>query len=266
MHTILPALLLACLLQAPANDPHQFPATQNTTTPRPEFEVATIKPHPLGDRTISLGGDAGRYAAKNVTLKLLVEQAYDVPSDQVSGGPDWTGTQSFDIEAKILDDTWEKIGKLGYHLQQQAIRPMLQSLLADRFRLVLRKEPRELRVYALVVAKGGPRLRPAGSPRLAERFTRGAFYAMALDQDNIPVAELADFLQGRFKRTVLDQTGLEGNYRIAFAVPIPPENSDIDVDSAVFQALDDQLGLKLESRKAIVDTIVVEHADQPSDN
>jgi len=266
MHTILPALLLACLLQTPASDPHNLPATQSTPTPRPEFEVATIKPHPPGDRTIYLGGDAGRYAAKNVTLKMLVEQAYNVPSDQVSGGPDWTSTQPFDIEAKIPDDKWEKIGKLGYHSQQQAIRPMLQSLLADRFHLVLRKEPKEIRVYALVVAKGGPRLPPAGSPRLAERFTRETYYAMAIDQDNIPVAELANFLQGHFNRTVLDQTGLEGNFRIAFAVPLPPGNADIDVDSAVFQALDDQLGLKLESRKATVDTIVIEHADQPSDN
>jgi uncharacterized protein (TIGR03435 family) len=69
-----------------------------------------------------------------------------------------------------------------------------------------------------------------------------------------------------FRRTVLDQTGLSGRYDISFDAPMPAENTSIDVDSAVFRALDDQLGLKIESRKAMVDTLVIEHLQQPSEN
>jgi len=238
-------------------------AHQNTAAPL-EFEVATIRPHPAGDYISSLGGPPGRFDAKNVTVRMLVEEAYDVPADQVSGGPDWTNSQRFDIQAKIPDAEWQKIGKLDYNTRQQYIDLMLQSLLKSRFQLAIDKEPRELRVYALVVAKGGPKLRSAGSPKPDSRDEEGKSYAMGMDQSDIPVAQLARFVQGYLRLTVLDQTGLPGRYDISLRVPI--ENSPIDVESALFRALEDQLGLKLESRKAKVDTLVIQHLEQPSEN
>ena len=240
-------------------------AHQNTAAPL-EFEVATIRPHPAGDFVSELdGGPPGRYQSKNVTVKDLVEEAYGVPADQVSGGPDWLDKQRFDIQAKIPDEVWQKIAKLDFHARQQCTDLMLQSLLKSRFQLAIDKEPKELRVYALVVAKGGPKLRPAGSPKPDSRDEEGKLYAMAMDQPDIPVAQLANFLQMHFRRTVLDQTGLSGRYDISFHVPVTT-NWGIDLDTAVFNALEDQLGLKIESRKATVETIVIQHLEQPSAN
>ena len=89
---------------------------------------------------------------------------------------------------------------------------------------------------------------------------------MGMDQKDIPITTLANFLSGHFRRTVLDRTGLIGNYDIKLEVGTPTDNSPDEADSAIFRALEDQLGLKLVSRKEVVDTIMIEHLDQPSAN
>lgn len=252
-------LLAACLLPLLSSWGQSTPAT-----PCPqEFEVATIKPHPAGDHSTMIGGAPGKYQATNASAKVLVEQAFDLPADQVSGGPDWVEAQRFDVNAKIADDCWEQLNKLHHEEQQKAIDLMLQSLLKDRFKLAVSHHPRQLMVYALVVAKGGPKLRPAGSP--APPSVSGSFL-MGMTQNNAPVSALAAFLSRHFRRTIVDQTGISGRYDINFYVPIPEENSAEVADSAVFQALEDQLGLKLVSRKMEVDTIVIDHMEQPSQN
>ena len=92
------------------------------------------------------------------------------------------------------------------------------------------------------------------------------YFVMTMDQKDVPVSVLADFLSQHFERTVLDQTGLVGRYGISFGVPALRDNSGDEVDPAIFRALQDQLGLKLKSRKAVVDTIVIERMEQPSPN
>jgi uncharacterized protein (TIGR03435 family) len=89
---------------------------------------------------------------------------------------------------------------------------------------------------------------------------------MAMDQKDIPITTLANFLSGHFRRTVLDRTGLTGKYDIKLEVGTPTDNSPDEADSAIFRALEDQLGLKLVSRKEVVDTIMIEHLEQPSAN
>jgi uncharacterized protein (TIGR03435 family) len=142
---------------------------------------------------------------------------------------------------------------------------MLQTLLTERFKLTASHHPRELTVYALVIAKGGPKLRVTGTPRPTEPHLEGTFL-MAMTQDDVPVSALAIFLSSHFGRTVIDGTGLTGRYDISFAVPIPEDHAPEAADSSVFTALEDQLGLKLVSRKEVVDTIVIDHLEHPSDN
>lgn len=257
-------IVFACAGLACANHPA---VAQDANLAPQEFEVATIKPHPAGDAVISWGGEPGRFEAKNVTGKMLVEQAFHVPEQQVSGGPAWVDSQHFDVAAKIADTQWQEINKLDYYHQQQVIRPMLRALLQDRFQLEIRHEPRELVVYTLVVAKGGAKLRAPGMPKPPLPGGSGEkYFLMTMDQTDVPVSVLADFLSQHFGRTVLDHTGLAGRYDISFGVPVLRGNSADEVDPAIFRALEDQLGLKLESRKAVVDSIVIERMEQPSPN
>src|ERR1700733_2349311 len=117
-----------------------------------EFEVATIKPHQSGDGTISMGEPPSRYEARNVTAKMLVEQAFGLPADQVIGGPPWIESQHFDVSAKMSDTQWEEIKGLDYFHRHRSVNLMLQSLLKDRFRLLISHQPNELTVYALIQA------------------------------------------------------------------------------------------------------------------
>jgi uncharacterized protein (TIGR03435 family) len=232
-----------------------------------EFEVATIKPHPSGDGIISIGGPPSRFDGKNLTVKILVEQAFGVPADQVTGGPPWIESQHFDVSAKISDTDWDAIKGLDFSHRQQAVNRMLQTLLKDRFRLVVSHQPKELTVYALVQARGGAKLRIHGEPEPPKPPDSGArTFMMVMEQKDIPVSTLANFLSGHFRRTVLDRTGLTGNYDIRLEVGTPADNSPDEGDSPIFRALEDQLGLKLVSRKEVVDTIMIEHLEQPSAN
>jgi len=176
-------------------------------------------------------------------------------------------SQRFDVTAKLSESDWQKIDKLDYSRQQQVIRPMLQALLRERFQLEARHEPKELMVYALVTAKGGAKLRAAGEPKPPQPPDFGERpLLMTIDQKDISVGMLAEALTEQLGRTVVDQTGLAGRYDISFGVPVPPDSSGDEVEPAIFRALQDQLGLKLESRKAVVDTIVIERMEQPSPN
>lgn len=239
-------------------------ATDKKVEATPEFEVATIKPHPPGDFMSSVGGPPGRFEANNVTAKMLVELAFNVPALQVSGGPSWIASQHFDVAAKISDAQWQDLNKMDEEQRNQSIQHMLQSLLAQRFQLAISHQQKDLLVFALVVAKTGAKLRLAGSstPETPDRRE----LALAMDQSDVPVSALATFLSGHFGRTVLDCTGLSKRYDISLKIEIPDENSPDAVNSAIFQALEDQLGLKLVTRRYVVDTISIDQMEEPSEN
>lgn len=265
------SLCVVCLLVTSAAMAQIDKGSSGNAVEAQGFEVATIRPHPPGDRTSSITMPPGRYEAKNITVKRLIEEAYNIPEDQISGGPPWLEKQRFDVSAKIPDESWEQIRKLRSTDQEQPINDMLQALLKDRFQLVLSHQPRELTVYALVQARGGAKLRPHGAPKPngGGEETRGAdsgrSYMMATELD-APVSELANFLAEHMRRTVLDQTGLEGRFDIELKVAMPADNRPDEMDTALFQALEDQLGLKLVSRKATVDTIRLDRLEEPSEN
>jgi uncharacterized protein (TIGR03435 family) len=236
-----------------------------------EFEAASIKPSaPMAMGRVRVGVQmlpGGRVSMSGVTAKLLIQQAYGVREFQIVGGPDWMGSERYDITAKPE----------GAATQEQ-VKVMIQALLKDRFQLKFHRETKELPTYALVVAKGGPKFHASevekGSDSQTMRMGRGQFTI-----EGAPMAALANQLAQILARSVIDKTELTGNYdfKLEFMPdqgqggPIavtggdghaPAENSGV----SIFTALQEQLGLKLESTKGPVEILVIERAAKASEN
>jgi uncharacterized protein (TIGR03435 family) len=256
----------------------------------PAFEVATIKPNKSGDQD---GGDVfqpgGRWRAHNITVRELVRQAYRLQRFQIVGGPNWITSDRFDIEAKAAGDLRPPrspddpfVGLL-----------MLRTLLAERFNLIVHHETRELPMYALVMARSDRRLGP--QLRMPETDC-GAF-----DFRNSPtpppggfcggiksgpghftgkgatIRQLALNLSPLVARPVVDRTGLSGSFDLDLewtpvSVPRAPdtpgdrESAPVAQGPSIFTAVQEQLGLKLESTKGPVDTIVIDHVERPTED
>jgi uncharacterized protein (TIGR03435 family) len=255
------------------------------TTPSPSFEVATVKPidaknpHPP---SVLISGD--RFAATGLTLQELIKIAYDMnygADRQVSGGPAWVGSARFDIEAKEDAALAEKLKKLLSEQRGVQLRQMLQALLAERFKLQIHHESSELPVYQLVLAKSGSKLMPSvaqlstnqedprDKPRTAVRFAgKGVLEGSDADAQTLVTAlSMQPEVGGRL---VVDKTGLTGKYD--FTLKWTPDTTQAadsngtDTGPSLFTALQEQLGLRLESTKAPVDIIVIDHVELPSAN
>ena len=254
------------------------------------FEVASIKPSRPGDNMRQLFMTHGKFSAKDQSVKEIIRFAYDIKSDnQLSGGPSWIDSQKYDIDAKEEDSVAERLPKLPFEEQAKQVRLMVQALLADRFKLKVSHQTKDLPVYALVVAKSGPKVTEV--PQLAPDATsapKGGFIRMMgpgqLSATNIHMGLLADLLSGQpeLGRVVIDQTGLKGNYDWTLkwtpdqnaplfkgadggqepAVAPPPDSSG----PSIFAALEEQLGLKLEPRKGAVETLAIDSIEKPTEN
>jgi bla regulator protein blaR1 len=241
----------------------------------PSFEVASIKlnrsPRPLTG--VHIFGD--RFNATTSALGLIAD-AYDLHGAQVSGGPDWIKSEVFDIDAKIDDSLVEgPWKKLSIEQQMSQAMLMLRSLLADRFKLTVTHATKELPVYALVLAKDGPKFAEDDS-HIKTRLVNAGFgkvEARSIDVGTfVKVLSMMPEIGGR---TLVDKTGLHGNYSftlqwtseiLAAAARQTAHNASESSGPSLFTALQEQLGLKLESTKAPLDTIVIEHIEQPSQN
>jgi uncharacterized protein (TIGR03435 family) len=152
------------------------------------------------------------FEAKNISVEDLIERAYYLPKNQISGGPGWLDSNRYDIQAKMSDAQYQEMEKLDKSQQEYQFHLMLQSLLADRFQLTVSHHPRELRSYALVVARSGPKLHASGTPAPANprrsNQSCGSFSGIVISQIDSPLSALAAFLAGQFGRPVIDQTGL----------------------------------------------------------
>jgi bla regulator protein blaR1 len=241
------------------------------------FEVASIKPADPLANGMSINFQPGASVKiDGCTLQVLVQFAYDLRDFQVSGASGWMTSDRYAILAKgVLAE-----GPADYRQMNDAqrkaagalIRKRLQALLAERFKLVLHKETRELPVYALVLAKGGSKLTPNpspdGSPQ-SMRMNRGAFEAKRASPDGI-----AQGLSDIVRRPVHDETGLQGFYDFKMewtpdAAPAAPGAAEKPPELSgptIFTALQEQLGLKLESRKGPVEVVVIDSAAHPSEN
>lgn len=242
------------------------------------FEVASIKPNAASDHRIQIGFQpGGRFVATGITVRLLIAQAFNIRDFQISGGPGWLASDRFDINAKAEAGT-ERI-------PPDKLRPMLKALLVERFQLKFHLETKEMPTYALVAGKGGSKLVKSEvqgqgpGPRTQMRMGRGQVSAKG-----IPMAMFASQLSNQVGRNVEDKTGLAGNYDIDLnwtpepgqgfgpfggGAPPPAPNAVAGAGGdgpTIFTALQEQLGLKLESSRGQVPVVVIESISKPSEN
>jgi uncharacterized protein (TIGR03435 family) len=232
---------------------------------RPSFEVASIKVNNSGARNSGTSTrDGGLFIGTNVSVKQLIMQAYRLQDFQVIGGPDWINTAAFDIQARAAEGAVPKpTGPRDYN-KPDTLSLMVQSLLDERFQLKVRHETREMPVYILSVGKDGSKLRsPAGET--GSMRTNGSNGKTNVVATGAPVAALAQMLGQQLRRPVIDKTNLTGLFDFElnwFNANAPTD----EVGPSVFTALQEQVGLKLESAKAPVEVLVIESVQKPSEN
>jgi uncharacterized protein (TIGR03435 family) len=267
----------------------QNPAGQQQAV-KPAFEVASVKPAqpmPMGQMRISMSADAGMLRYTNVPLKDVIRVAYRVKEFQVQG-PDWIGRTHFDIVAKLPDGA-----------SKDQIPEMLQALLADRFKMTAHRDTKEHAIYAMVVVKGGPKLKPAGeeagplggrdgNPGNSGMPPRGNMMMQVdgagahLKAPAATLANLAEMLSRFSERPVVDLTGIQGQYDFDLVFspetmggmpggrpgPMQPPGgeqhpaADAPAESAgsIYESVQ-RYGLKLEPRKAAMEVVIVDQIE-----
>lgn len=232
-----------------------------------EFEVASVKPANPGDPIDMIVSPGGRLTITNFTLQLLIRIAYGVEQFQISGGPVWVGQDRYSIVAKPPDSSqsskFSPAKRTDPPPKEELL--MLQALLADRFHLKLHRETKEGPVYALVVSSKGPKLQPAKNPDDRPVVGNGfngnhdspdvTYY---ISGQNVTMSILAAKLAAFVHRPVSDNTGLRGSFDFKFDYAEGGENVFL------FEAIQKELGLKLESRKGPVEHLIIDHAEKPS--
>jgi uncharacterized protein (TIGR03435 family) len=237
---------------------------------RPAFEVASIKPSTPGDRTKFATMQGGhQFAVRNYRVKDLVAFAYNLPPRLVSDGPAWADTDSYNILAATPGDAPPDRG------EQMA---MIRTLLADRFMLTFHIEPKEFSVYRLTVVKGGIRFNESAKsdeqhPLAATIFPAEKAFVPAR---NVTMGQFASMLQrGVLDRPVVDKTNLTAKYDFdlewayddtQFTGNLPAIASENATRPDLFAALQQQLGLRLDAGRAMVDTVVIDFVERPSEN
>lgn len=225
---------------------------QSPTTTQP-FEVASVRQVPEGQGyfSISPSGDR-RFRAENASMKLLIEIAFGINDNQISGkNLDWLDSEYYDVEAVPAGDS---------PLSYEQLRLPLQQLLAQRFHLAFHHEWKDTQGYALVVAKGGSKLMAA-----KDILATGYILRDGLRSPSISMKSLAAMLAHPLDRPVIDKTDIAGNYDIK--LNFAPDGSIDSPYPSIFTAVQEQLGLKLEPQKVPVQVLVIDHLEQmPSPN
>jgi uncharacterized protein (TIGR03435 family) len=236
----------------------------------PSFEVATIKPSKPDEPGKAFLVRGNRFKTINTTLSELMSFAYGVHPKQVIGAPDWAATDKFDIDAKPdgegapNDKQWKG---------------MLQKLLVARYQLTFHRDKKELPVYVLSVAKTGQKMtKSQGDPN----GLPGLFFQKRLGDLHVTNANMADFAgllqEAVLDRPVLDQTGISGRWDFVLdwtpddsqfsgmGAKIPPPTDGANQPPALYTALQEQIGLKLDATKAPADVMIIDHVEKPSEN
>jgi uncharacterized protein (TIGR03435 family) len=258
-HLLIAAVLAASNAMAQPAPQSATPVKPMAADAHPSFAVATIKPHDPNSNHQGFNAVGDRYTVRNQTIVSLMMFAYSIDKHQVVDAPAWAGTDRFDIEG-----TTDTPGEPNQRQQQE----MLQKLLADRFGLKFHHEKRELPVYAILIAKGGPKLKPPANPD-AEPDQDASGHGTEVTV-TITSGTLADFILGMqffFDRPLVDQTGLTGRYDFKLRYTYDETHAtDSDAPPGKFTAIQEQLGLKLDTVKAPIDVFVLDHVEQPSAN
>ena len=249
----------------------------------PAFEVASIKPNVSGaEATASYVQPGGRYTASNVTLRMLMKTAYQIHDTQIVDGPGWIDVDRFDVSAKAAEAPSTTAAFI------EPARLMLRPMLADRFKLVVRNERREIPVYGLMAARGdggfGPQFQRT-DPTSCDGPERAVLVPAAggaepgqplpcnmsflrpthVGARGAEIATLISHLRSGADRVVVDRTGLAGRFdwdlqwtREALAASASPTGVSL------FTAVREQLGLRLDAQRDLVDVLVIERVEKPT--
>jgi uncharacterized protein (TIGR03435 family) len=265
---LLLGLVATCCPAQSQTSAAQSKAASPTSTASPEFEAATIKPVKEPDPNRMNDHEEGRrFTTHYTTLSDLILMAYGVDRRQVVGGPAWVTADEYDVDAVAGADV----------ASGDQLRAMLQKLLADRFQLTFHREQREMNVYALTVAKGGPKLKAsdpnapasgAGCQRLGVCNFRGE-----------PLEHFARWMGfAVLDKPVSDKTGLTGTFDFnltwtpdetqfaGMGIHVPPPVDNPNAPPELFTAIQEQLGLKLEAQKIPNEILVIDRVERPSEN
>jgi uncharacterized protein (TIGR03435 family) len=235
------------------------------------FEVVSIKPVAATDNRVMIRqAPGGRFTANGANVRMLIGMAYEVRDFQISGGPSWISDDRFEINAKA--DTEQD------RIPREQFQKMLKNMLTERFGLKIHEEEKEGSVYHLVQSKSGvkmPENKETGQGNRMFRMGRGQINA-----NGIPMGELARSLSQMLGRQVIDKTGLTANYDVelqwtpepgqgAMFGMTPPPGAAPPVDNSgptIYTALEEKLGLKLESAKGPLKVLVIDSVTKPSEN
>jgi uncharacterized protein (TIGR03435 family) len=251
-----------------------------------EFDVISVKPNKSGTNRMMFMTGAENFSGTNIPLMLVVQNAYNIKEDLISGAPGWVTSDRFDVEAKVAATDVATLKKLNDDQQDAAQQHMLQTLLADRFKLQVHKETKQLPIYELVIAKGGLKLKQAtpgdtyaNGIKGPDGVSHAGMISMRPGQftgQSISLSALVDQLARRTHRTVVDKTGLTGNFDVTLnwtpddgpggMARTADDGSSGDAAPDLFTAVQEQLGLKLQPAKGPVETLVVDHVERPTEN
>ncbi|SPF54830.1 conserved exported hypothetical protein [Candidatus Sulfopaludibacter sp. SbA4] len=223
------------------------------------FEVASVKPA-SADQGNSTGGQSarGRLTMSNVTLKRCIMGAYGVGPNQIAGGPEWLDSDRFEIVAKAEQPVGDTV-----------LMAMLQTLLAERFKLAMHRETRTVQAFVLEVEKKGPKLEKAAGGGSSTRNGRGL-----IDAKTITMDRFAEVLSRQMDLPVVNHTGLDGAFDLKLewnresGAPGRAGTDGAATESglSIFTAIQEQLGLRLRSQKTRIEVLVIDHAERPSEN
>ena len=227
----------------------------------PDWEVVTVKAADPNASTAGFNVHGHEIAVERKTVEAMLIYGYGVHERQLRGVPDWARTEVWDAQG---------IANVPGHPDHGQMQSLVRKLLSERFRLVLHKEPKEMEVYALTVAKGGPRMeKSTGDPNGPSKESDNENGAQAtMRVENFSMGELSAILTGLFlDRPAVDRTELKGryNFQLKWTWDMTRETAP-DAPPGLITALQDQLGLKLESGKAPVETLIVEKVERPTAN
>jgi len=255
---------------------------EDTTVKLPVFDVISVRENKSGTNAFRSRSTPDGISVENASLLMLIRQSYAMMNsldDRFLRVPDWASKERYDIQAKVDPSDIAELPNLD--ATQRGL--MLQALLADRFKLVTHREVKEQPVYALVIAKSGLKLteskpddtHPDGAEEghgnkrpNAIHMSRGHLTAQTISMPDLEV-----ILTQITGRTVLDKTGLKGNYDVTLNwAPVDGQPTLLngvpqeETRPSIFTALQEQLGLKLDSQKAPVEVLVIDHVERPSEN
>jgi uncharacterized protein (TIGR03435 family) len=245
-------------------------ASRDASGATPAFDVVSIKPNKTDSGNVSTNMSNAKFDASNVSLEMMILNVYDLKENQLTGLPHWAESDRFDITAKVS----EPDPAVMKHLTQEQRQKMLEVILLDRFQLKFHHELKMLPVYEMVLVKGGPKFKETTAAEAAsENGVNGvraggvSIHNTQLYATGVPLSDLASHLSGQLHRIVIDKTGLNGKYNLSLAwTPDDAPPGRESTAPTLFTALQEELGLRLQSSKAEVEMFVVDSVAQPDSN